>query len=157
MTKTGRAPRRTPGRPPAQLPRAVRRALLVVHVVVSVGWLGLSVCLLTLAVAGYTAEDPAADAAAYTATNVLGVWLVPPFALLTFLSGLALSLGTHWGLARHRWVWTKFWLTLVAGTASLLALRPALAQAAAAVAAGEHVDGFDLLFPPRSRSPCTSS
>lgn len=148
MTHTPRGQRTAPGGSPSGLPRPARRAVLVVHVVVSVGWLGLSVCLLALAVAGFTSDSADADAVAYRAMNIFGVWLVMPFALLTLLSGLVLSLGTHWGLARHRWVWTKFWLTLIAGTASLLALRPELAHAAAAVTAGEQVDGFPLLFPP---------
>ncbi|MCF6522168.1 DUF2269 domain-containing protein [Streptomyces sp. JJ36] len=115
---------------------------------VSVGWLGLSVCLLTLALAGFASTDPATDATAYRAMDLFGDRLVIPFAALTLASGLVLSLGTHWGLARHRWVWTKFWLTVAAGTASLLALRPELDAAAAAVAAGEQVDGWSLLFPP---------
>ncbi|MEE1760402.1 hypothetical protein PUR53_15215, partial [Streptomyces sp. SP18BB07] len=40
---------------------------------------------------------------------------------LTFTSGLVLSLGTPWGLARHRWVYTKYWLTLATLTATVLA------------------------------------
>ncbi|CAM5474912.1 hypothetical protein SHIRM173S_08779 [Streptomyces hirsutus] len=50
--------------------------------------------------------------------------LMVPLALLTLTSGLVLSLGTPWGLARHRWVYTKFWLTLATTTATVFALRP---------------------------------
>ncbi len=50
--------------------------------------------------------------------------LLLPVAFLTLLSGLVLALGTSWGLARHRWVWTKFWLTLATTTATAFALRP---------------------------------
>lgn len=42
--------------------------------------------------------------------------------------------GTRWGLARHWWVLAKLILTLVAGTAAVLVLRPSLNQAAAALA-----------------------
>lgn len=143
----GRPRRRNTG-PPSTLPRPLRRTLLVTHVAASAAWLGLSLCLLVLAVAGITGGSAAARRFVYQAMAVFGDWLVAPLALLTFGTGLVLSLGTHWGLARHRWVWTKFWLTLIAGTASLLALRPELDHAAAAVAAGEPVDGYSLLFPP---------
>lgn len=145
-TPTGRAARTR--RPPSALPRPLRRGLLVTHVVSSAAWLGLSLGLLALAISGFTADSPAVDAVAYRAMDVFGDWLVAPLAVLTFGTGLALSLGTHWGLARYRWVWTKFWLTLAAGLASLLALRPALDDAAARVTAGEGVDGGSLLFPP---------
>lgn len=42
-----------------------------------------------------------------------------------------LSLGTPWGLARHRWVYTKFWLTLITAGLSISSLRPGINQAAA--------------------------
>lgn len=54
-----------------------------------------------------------------------------PVALLALVSGLVLSLGTPWGLARHRWVWTKFWLTLVTTGLSIFFLRPGINAAAA--------------------------
>lgn len=130
------------------LSRPTRRAVLVVHVVVSVGWLGLTLCLLTLAIAGVAGDSAATDEMAYRAMKTFGDWLLAPLALLTALSGVLLSVGTHWGLARHRWVWIKFLMTIGLATASLLALRPGLSEAAAQVGAGEQVDGVGLLFGP---------
>lgn len=130
-----------------RLPRPVRRAFLVAHVTVSVGWLGISLCLLTLAVAGV--RDPEAFAEpASIATKLFADWLLVPVALLSLVTGLVLSLGTPWGLARHRWVWVKFWLTLVATGLTVFAFEPGADEAAALAAAGEHVPGTDLLFPP---------
>ncbi|MCX2179133.1 DUF2269 domain-containing protein [Streptomyces sp. SKN60] len=114
------------------LQRPVRRALLVVHVAVSVAWLGLSLGLLTLGLTAYTTQDPSLTQAAYRAMKVFADWLLAPVALVTFGSGLVLSLGTPWGLARHRWVWIKFWLTLATAAATIFALRPEIAHAAAA-------------------------
>ena len=75
--------------------------------------------------------------------------LLLPVAFLTLGSGLVLSLGTPWGLARHRWVWTKFWLTLATTTATALVLRPGVSAAAAAVSAGQPLpDGNDVLMGP---------
>ncbi|MGH3324684.1 MAG: DUF2269 domain-containing protein [Streptomyces sp.] len=130
-----------------QLPRPARRTLLVAHVTVSVGWLGISLCLLALAIAG--ARDPAGFAEpAYRAMKLFADWLLLPVALLTLGTGLLLSLGTAWGLARHRWVYIKFWLTLVAIGLTVFSFRPGATEAAERVAAGEYVQTTDLLFPP---------
>ncbi|MGW6566978.1 DUF2269 domain-containing protein [Streptomyces sp. NPDC054975] len=113
------------------LQRPARRALLVVHVSVSVAWLGLSVGLLTLGTTAYTTGDPTLTEAAYRAMKVFADWLLAPVAVVTLVSGLVLSLGTPWGLARHRWVWIKFWITLATATATVFALRPEIEHAAA--------------------------
>ncbi|TDC20780.1 DUF2269 domain-containing protein [Streptomyces sp. 8K308] len=132
-----------------ELRRPVRRALVVGHVVVSVGWLGLTLCLLVLGIAGATTDSAATAEAAYRAMKIFGDWLIAPLALTTFVSGLVLSLGTPWGLARYRWVYAKFWLTLVAGVASLLAFRATIDEAAAEVAVGRAVpDPAGLVAPP---------
>ncbi|MER7398362.1 DUF2269 domain-containing protein [Streptomyces sp. NPDC000151] len=137
-----------------QLSRPARRATLVVHVVVSVGWLGLTLGLLALGIAASTAGvsretgavtgSGTADAtelaaAAYRSMKIFIDWLIIPLALLTLISGLVLSLGTPWGLARYRWVVTKFWLTLGAVVATVLALRTQINAAAGAVVAGRPV------------------
>lgn len=112
------------------LKRPVRRGLLVAHVAVSVSWLGLTVGLLTLGVAAFVTGDATTAQAATRAMKIFGDWLVIPVALLSLLSGLVLALGTPWGLARHRWVWTKFWLTLITAGLSIFSLRPGIDEAA---------------------------
>jgi hypothetical protein len=76
-------------------------------------------------------------------------WLLLPVAFFTLVSGLVLSLGTQWGLARHRWVYVKFWLTLATVTATAFALRPGLGSTVSAVAAGEPLpDATGLMMGP---------
>jgi hypothetical protein len=113
------------------LQRPARRALLVLHIAVSVSWLGLSVGLLTLGITAYTTGDSSLTHGAYRAMNVFANWLLVPVAAGTLASGLMLSLGTAWGLARHRWVWIKFWMTVVTAAATVFALRPEIEHAAA--------------------------
>ncbi|WP_327354865.1 DUF2269 domain-containing protein [Streptomyces sp. NBC_01304] len=120
-----------------KLNRPTRRATLVVHVTAAAGWLGLTLALLALALTAVTTGSAAATEASVRSMKVFAGWLIIPLALLTLLSGLVLSLGTPWGLARHRWVYTKFWLTLATTAASVFALRPGVTDAAAASAAGE--------------------
>lgn len=131
------------------LKRPVRRATLVVHVAASAGWLGLILGLLALALTAYTTESASAIEASYRSMKVFTDWLVLPLALLTLTSGLVLSLGTKWGLARHRWVFVKFWVTLATTTASVLMLRPGVSRAADIVASGGMVaEPRDLLMGP---------
>ncbi|MET9656114.1 DUF2269 domain-containing protein [Streptomyces sp. NPDC006510] len=113
------------------LKRSARRSLLVAHVAVSVSWLGLTVGPLTLGMAAFSTADPATAQAATRAMKIFGDWLVVPVALSSLFSGLLLALGTPWGLARHRWVWTKFWLTLITVALSVFSLRPGIDEAAA--------------------------
>jgi uncharacterized membrane protein len=132
-----------------KLDRPARRAFLAVHVVASAGWLGLSVGLLALGLAADTTGSPATVEAAVRSMQLFADRLLLPIALLTLGSGLVLALGTPWGLARHRWVWTKFWLTLATTAATAFALRPGVHEAVAAVSAGQALpDGEDVLTGP---------
>ncbi|CAL9309098.1 hypothetical protein SUDANB51_03754 [Streptomyces sp. enrichment culture] len=132
-----------------KLSRPARRAVLVVHVTASASWLGLTLGLLALGTTAATTGSAVTVAASVRAMKLFADWLLLPVAFLTLLSGLLLSLGTAWGLARHRWVWTKFWLTLATTTATVFALRPGVNAAVTAVAAGGSLpDAGDVLFGP---------
>lgn len=132
-----------------KLSRPARRAHLVIHVLASAGWLGLTVGLLALAITANTTGSAGAVEASVRSMKLFADWLMLPVAFLTLLSGLVLSLGTQWGLARHRWVWTKFWLTLATTTATTFVLRPGVSETAAAVSAGQPLaNGRDLLMGP---------
>ncbi len=132
-----------------KLRRPARRALLVVHVATSVSWLGLTLGLLALGVTAFTTGSPEATEASYRSMQMFADWLIIPIALLTLGTGLVLSLGTTWGLARYRWVFTKFWITLVATGLSFFALRPEIGHAAAQAIAGENVaERSDLIVAP---------
>jgi hypothetical protein len=109
----------------------LRRLTLTVHVMVSVGWLGLTLALLTLGVEGRAARDRAA----YGAMRVLADVLIVPVALVALVTGVLLGVGTRWGLIRHWWVAAKLVLTLAAA-ASIFALRPLTHEAAANGGAG---------------------
>ncbi|MGW3955614.1 DUF2269 domain-containing protein [Streptomyces sp. NPDC004752] len=117
-----------------KLSRPARRALLVVHVTASASWLGLTLGLLALGITAATAGQAAAAVASVRSMRLFADWLLLPVALPTLISGVVLSLGTPWGLARHRWVWIKFWLTLATTAATAFALRPAIHATVAAVA-----------------------
>ncbi|MBB3081208.1 DUF2269 domain-containing protein [Streptomyces violarus] len=135
--------------PKPKLSRPTRRAVLVVHVTASASWLGLTLGLLALGTTAATTGSAVTVEASVRAMRLFADWLLLPVAFLTLLSGLVLSLGTPWGLARHRWVYTKFWLTLATTVATVFALRPGVNSAVTAVAAGGPLpDAGDVLFGP---------
>jgi hypothetical protein len=96
-----------------------RRAALVAHVTASVGWIGAIVASLGLAIAALVSSDSQVVRSAYVALNVLGRYVLLPFALAALLGGIAQSFLTQWGLFRHYWVIFKLGITIFA-TAVLL-------------------------------------
>ncbi|MGW3007224.1 DUF2269 domain-containing protein [Streptomyces sp. NPDC001219] len=131
-----------------QLSRPARRAVLVLHLAVSVSWLGLTLGLLALGITGYTTGSPETATVAYRAMKIFSDWLVLPLAFGSLVSGLVLSLGTAWGLTLHRWVVVKFWLTLVTVLLSVFSLRPGINRLAAEAAAGSPAPDISLVIAP---------
>ena len=136
------------------LPPPWRKALLVSHVVSSVGWLGAVAAFLALAVAALSADDTTMRAL-YVAMEVLGWAVLVPLAVASLTSGVVQSLVTPWGLARHWWVLIKLGLTVVA-TVVLLAYTGTLGYLAdEAVRPGAHAGGHSAVLP--STSPVLHS
>ncbi|MBO2445849.1 hypothetical protein J4573_01985 [Actinomadura barringtoniae] len=96
-----------------RLRRGTRRVWLVLHVGFSVGWLGLSLAMSLLAIAGATADGHAVRHGAYELMHVFDLAIVIPSVLLSIITGLVVSLGTKWGLIKHWWVLIKFVISLV--------------------------------------------
>ncbi|MGH3831543.1 MAG: hypothetical protein ACRDRS_14050 [Pseudonocardiaceae bacterium] len=109
-----------------RLSRRVRAVVLTVHVVMSVGWLGIDGALVALEVTGLSTVHPAARAGMATATAVIACWVLVPVVFFALFSGLVLALSTHWGLARHWWVLVKSGIAAVLVAAGLVFLVPAL-------------------------------
>jgi hypothetical protein len=119
------------------LPRRVRKIWLVLHVVSSVGWLGVEVALLALGLTGLTADDPLTVRAMWTAAASLADTLLMPASVLTVLTGVVLGMGTKWGLAKYYWVFVKLVIGLLLFVASAFTLNDNL-QTAADLAAASH-------------------
>lgn len=102
----------------------VRRATLVLHVLVAVGWFGAVASYLALALAGLRAADPSTARACYSALDLVGWWVVAPACAAAVFTGLVQATGTAWGLTRHWWVLLKLGFTIFAATALLVHLQP---------------------------------
>lgn len=111
-----------------RLTPTMRKWLLILHIVVSVGWLGLNVGNLTLAVTGLTTDDPGTQHVAFGAMYLVGGTLLIPVSLLALVSGVLLGWYSKWGLIRYRWVLVKLTLTVVAVLLIPLSLLPGLRE-----------------------------
>jgi len=109
------------------LPRPLRTALLIVHIVVTVAALGTDLALLALGAAGLRGDDPRT---VYPAGHLLGQWLMVPLAVASLVTGLALSVTTGWKPFVHRWVTVKAAIALLLTGLLLTSLVPALGRAA---------------------------
>ncbi|MDA2803776.1 hypothetical protein [Nocardiopsis suaedae] len=116
-----------------RLPPGGRKAAVSLHVITSVGWLGVHGSMLALAAAA--AADPEARAGALGAAGLLSGLLVLPLSLTAAGTGLLLALGTPWGLFRHTWVAAKLVLTLLLVAGSNLSIGPMVRELAADPAA----------------------
>src|ERR671919_2120045 len=93
---------------------ALRRFTFTTHVTSSVGWVGAVLAFLALAVIGLSSEDEVTVRGAYLVMAPAAWFVLVPLAHASLLSGVALSLGTAWGLFRHYWVVLKLLITVFA-------------------------------------------
>lgn len=114
--------------PTPRLPRRARTALLTVHIVVSVGWLGLDGALVALEVTGLGTADPGERAGIAAAMSAIVVWVLVPVVFFALVSGLVLALSTPWGLVRYWWVLIKCCIAGALTATGLVLLLPRLDQ-----------------------------
>jgi hypothetical protein len=93
---------------------ALRRITFTTHITSSVGWVGAAMAFLALAVIGVTSDDERTVRGAYLVMAPAAWFVLVPLAHASLLSGIALSLGTTWGLFRHYWVVLKLGITAFA-------------------------------------------
>jgi hypothetical protein len=90
---------------------ALRRFTFTTHVTTSVGWIGAVLVFLALAAIGLSSHDERTVRGAYLVMAPAAWFVLVPLAHASLLSGIALSLGTNWGLFRHYWVVLKLLIT----------------------------------------------
>lgn len=107
----------------AQLSPAARKAWLLAHVVLSVGWLGAGAANVSLGAHAWSRPGgELTPLLAHHAIRLIDTWVVIPAAFGALISGLVVSLGTRWGLFVHWWVTIKLVLTVVVILASTVGI-----------------------------------
>ena len=112
----------------------LRRFALTLHIVASVGWVGIVAGFLALAVAGLVSSDADLVLASYLAMDFSYRTVVIPLGLASLATGLVSSFVTDWGLFRHYWVVVKLLLTIPAIVLMLVHIEPVRRAARATVA-----------------------
>jgi len=90
----------------------VRKLALTIHLLLSVGWIGAVIAYMVLGVLAVTSDDAETIRAAWIAMERIGWSAIVPLAIGSLVTGIAMSLGTAWGLFRHYWVMISFALTI---------------------------------------------
>jgi hypothetical protein len=107
-----------------RISRRSRKAVLTVHLIASVGWIGADLALLVLAIVALTSDTPRVGQAAAMAMAFLATWVSGVLSVSALLSGILLSLATPWGLFRHTWVVVSLIGNLVTALLVNFALGP---------------------------------
>jgi hypothetical protein len=106
--------------------RRWRHLTVWLHAVTSIGWMSLALTLVSLLALAVTTTDRAVATAATSIAEYLDTALLAPLGNASASTGIMLSLCTAWGLTHHRWVLTKFAITLVQLYAGIFLLSDAL-------------------------------
>lgn len=128
----------------------LRKLALIVHLTASVGWIGAVIAYLALGVSAASSQDLLTVRSAWIGMEVTGWYVIVPLAFASLLTGIAMSLGTSWGLFRHYWVLITLGLTIFCIVILLSHMRSVTAAAEMARADGSvHLvgRGSDLLHP----------
>ena len=115
-------------------PRA-RRVVLTAHVISSVALVGSSAGVLIVALSAAATDETVAAHALYTTMRTAVFALAVPLSFIALGTGIALGLGTKWGVLRHRWVAAKLVLLVAIILTGVLVVRPSMDHVIAATAA----------------------
>lgn len=128
-------PRATAPPKTRKLSPSVRKVLVAAHVLVGVGWFGITFAKLVLEIVAFRTGNPDVSRVGLMFMQALDRAVFPPVALATLATGVILSVGTAWGLFKHWWIVVKLVLTIgviVTGVAFVGAWTEAAARGPAA-------------------------
>ena len=111
-----------------RLSRRARHIVLTIHIVTSVGLLGDSAGYLALAIRTSTIDDPALVHDSLETLNMFSLVFGIPLSFGALLSGLALGIGTRWGVFKYPWVVAKLALIVTVVLVGAFVIGPASNQ-----------------------------
>lgn len=97
-----------------------RKVLLSVHLSLSVGWIGAAAAYLAVGIAADVSSSPDTIRGTWIVMELIGWFVIVPLAVGALTTGVAIALGTRWGLFRHYWVTFSLALTTFAVVVLLL-------------------------------------
>jgi uncharacterized membrane protein len=145
LTSPQRVPARQTGK---RLGKDLRKTWLVIHIVSAGAWIGMDLAMAVLVFTAMWTSDPQTAALCYQVLELFAVWPMLISGVICLISGVALGLGTKYGLVRYWWVAVKLVLNVVLCVLVLFALRSGVQEAAEY---GRTMTGpapGDMIFPP---------
>lgn len=140
-----------------QLTPPARKAVMVLHAICGIGWMGVDIAVFILLMTARTTTDSALVVSGFNAIRMIVPIAVPPLSLGMLATGLLLGLGTRWGLLRYWWVLVKLVLALIMVVLVFLSLVPGVNSIAVLSTTGVSADALraglgsisdQLLYPP---------
>jgi uncharacterized membrane protein len=125
--KVASARRRPAGVRRALSPR-IRRAVLTVHIIASVGLLGDVAAVLAVNVRAATTADAGLASSSYELLQMFSVLFGIPLSFAALVTGVTLGLGTKWGVLRYGWVTAKLLLLLSVILVGAFVIGPATSE-----------------------------
>ena len=111
------------------LSRRARNSLLTAHIALSVGLLGDSAGSLAVAIRASTVDDdPLRAREAAETLTMFGFVFGIPLSVAAIVTGIALGLGTRWGVVRYPWVVAKLLIVVSVMVVGGVMLGPASDQ-----------------------------
>lgn len=107
----------------------IRKLVLSLHVVTSVGLIGAVGSFFLLSLLGLISANEATVRSTYVAMDPIARLIIVPLAISALLVGIIQSLTTPWGLFRHYWVIFKLAITILVILVLLMQLGPIAALA----------------------------
>lgn len=99
------------------------RFTLMIHIVSSVGWLGVTSVFVALALVARGSADIQTVRSIYIALGAATWTILVPLAFSSLTTGLIQSMGTKWGLFKHYWVIFKLVINVFANIVLLMYAR----------------------------------
>lgn len=101
----------------------LRKLVLTLHIIVSVGLLGDSAGYLAVAIRAAASTDPGMINSSCQTLRMFAFVFGIPLSFASLLTGVLLGLGTRWGVFRYPWVTTKLLLNVSVIAVGALVLR----------------------------------
>ena len=109
---------------PRRLSPRIRRAALTLHIVASVALLGTCAAIVAINARAATTDDATLATSAYRLLTMFPTLFGIPLSFTSLVTGIALGLGSKWGVLRYRWVTTKLVLIVSVILVGALILGP---------------------------------
>ena len=124
-----------------QLRPKPRKALVAAHAVFAACWVGVGLTFVAMSVVAMSTTDIRTTQAVYELMAAFDITLLPWTNFGTFLTGIALSMTTKWGLIRYYWVAAKIAIAVGILVMAFGFLHDSLERAAEEAAALAAVGG----------------